>query len=174
MPVCSQLHAPDTYPQKKSSWYPLNKGLSGPQSQPGCFGVQKNLLPLPAIKPRLRGHPDCIPVTKTAMLAHPVNIHKDCALTLALSSPNLLHGVSPLYRHWPYHHELYCTVCLLCTDTGHIIMNFTAWSASFVQTLAISSWTLLHGVPPYVTNLIKNGRYFVQSVTFCACYKVQL
>jgi hypothetical protein len=40
------------YPWVKSPRYPFNMRLGEPQSQSGCSGVEKNLLPLPGIKPR--------------------------------------------------------------------------------------------------------------------------
>jgi hypothetical protein len=40
------------YPRRKSPQYPLDRRLGGPQSRPGRCGVEKNLLPLPGIKPR--------------------------------------------------------------------------------------------------------------------------
>jgi hypothetical protein len=42
MEVSGQLHAPAALPQGKSSWYPLDRRLGGPQSQPGRGGEEKN------------------------------------------------------------------------------------------------------------------------------------
>lgn len=47
---CSAAWLADLHPGKVP-WYPLNKRLGGPQSQPGCLGEEKNLLPLLEIKP---------------------------------------------------------------------------------------------------------------------------
>jgi hypothetical protein len=46
------------YPQGMSPWYPLDKRLSGSQSQSGCSGEEKNSQPLPGPKPH---HPACSP-----------------------------------------------------------------------------------------------------------------
>jgi hypothetical protein len=43
---------PLLYPSGKSHWYPLDRRMGGPQSQSGCCGGNKNLLPLPGIEPR--------------------------------------------------------------------------------------------------------------------------
>jgi len=40
------------YPQGKSSQYPLDRRLAGPQSCCGCDGKEKNFQPLPEINPR--------------------------------------------------------------------------------------------------------------------------
>jgi hypothetical protein len=39
------------YPQGKSSRYSLNRTLGGPQSQSGCCGEEKNVLPLSGTEP---------------------------------------------------------------------------------------------------------------------------
>jgi hypothetical protein len=39
------------YPRRKSPWYPLDRGLGGPQSRSGRCGLEKNLMPLPGIEP---------------------------------------------------------------------------------------------------------------------------
>jgi len=41
------------YPRGKSPWYPLNRRLSGPQSQSGRFGGKKNILFLPEFETRI-------------------------------------------------------------------------------------------------------------------------
>jgi hypothetical protein len=38
------------YPQGKSPWYPLDRRLGGPQSQPGHSGEETNSLPLLGFK----------------------------------------------------------------------------------------------------------------------------
>jgi hypothetical protein len=38
------------YPQGKSPWYPLDRGLGGPQSRSGRGGEEKNSQPLPGIE----------------------------------------------------------------------------------------------------------------------------
>jgi hypothetical protein len=43
---------PVVYPQGKSPWCPLNRGLAGPQLQGDRFGEDKDLLLLPGIEPR--------------------------------------------------------------------------------------------------------------------------
>ena len=58
MEVSGQRHAPATlcpspHPLGKEPRYPLNRSLDGTQSGSGRFGEQKNLLPLPAIEPRI-------------------------------------------------------------------------------------------------------------------------
>jgi hypothetical protein len=40
------------YPRGKSSWYPLDRRLGGPQSRSWHGGEEKNSQPLPAIEPR--------------------------------------------------------------------------------------------------------------------------
>jgi hypothetical protein len=39
------------YPQGKSSWYPSDRRLGGPQSQSGHGGEEKNSQPLPRLEP---------------------------------------------------------------------------------------------------------------------------
>jgi hypothetical protein len=39
------------YPQGKSPWYPLDRGLGGPQSSSGRGGEEKNSHPLPGFEP---------------------------------------------------------------------------------------------------------------------------
>jgi hypothetical protein len=39
------------YPQGMSLWYPLDRRIGGPQSQPGRGGEEKNSQPLPDSKP---------------------------------------------------------------------------------------------------------------------------
>jgi hypothetical protein len=52
MEVSGQLHVPATLPPKwKSPWYPLDRGLAGPQSRSGCGGEEKNSQPLPGLEP---------------------------------------------------------------------------------------------------------------------------
>jgi len=41
MEVSGQLHAPVALPQGKSPWYPLDRGLGGPQSWSGRDGDTK-------------------------------------------------------------------------------------------------------------------------------------
>jgi hypothetical protein len=38
------------YPQRKSSWYPLDRRLGGPQSRSGRGGEEKNSQPLPGLE----------------------------------------------------------------------------------------------------------------------------
>jgi hypothetical protein len=46
------------YSPGKSSWFPLELRLGGPESQSGHCGDKKNLLPLPGIEPQFIGCPD--------------------------------------------------------------------------------------------------------------------
>jgi hypothetical protein len=46
-----QLHAPAALPTGKSSWYPLDRRLGGPQSRSGRGGEEKNSQPLPGLEP---------------------------------------------------------------------------------------------------------------------------
>jgi hypothetical protein len=46
MEVSGQLHAPAALPQGKSSWYPLDRRLGGPQNRSGRGGEEKNSQPL--------------------------------------------------------------------------------------------------------------------------------
>jgi hypothetical protein len=39
------------YPQGKSSWYPLDRRLGGPQSRSGDGGEEKNSHPVPGLEP---------------------------------------------------------------------------------------------------------------------------
>jgi hypothetical protein len=39
------------YPQRKSTWYPLDRRLGEPQSRSGRGGEEKNSLPLPGPEP---------------------------------------------------------------------------------------------------------------------------
>jgi hypothetical protein len=39
------------YPQEKSLWYPLDRGLSGPRSRSGHCGEEKNSHPLSGLEP---------------------------------------------------------------------------------------------------------------------------
>jgi hypothetical protein len=41
------------YPRRKDPQYPFDRRLSGPQNRSGGYGEEKNLLPLPRIKPRV-------------------------------------------------------------------------------------------------------------------------
>ena len=51
MKVSGQLHALEALiPHRKSPWYLLHRKLGGPQSQVQCFGEEKNILSLAAIK----------------------------------------------------------------------------------------------------------------------------
>jgi hypothetical protein len=50
MEVNGQLHAPAALPPRKSSWYPLDRRLSGPQSRVGRRGEEKNSQPLPGLE----------------------------------------------------------------------------------------------------------------------------
>jgi hypothetical protein len=52
MEVSGQLHAPAAFLKEKSSWYPLDKRLGGPQSRSGRGGEEKNSQPLPESNPR--------------------------------------------------------------------------------------------------------------------------
>jgi hypothetical protein len=51
MEVSGQLHAPAALPQRKSSWYPLDRNLGGPQSRSGRGGEEKDSQPPPGIEP---------------------------------------------------------------------------------------------------------------------------
>jgi hypothetical protein len=59
MEVSGQLHAPVTLPPGKQPWYPLYRGLGGPHSRSEHYGEEKNLLPLPGIKPQILDHGAC-------------------------------------------------------------------------------------------------------------------
>jgi hypothetical protein len=50
MEVSGQLHALVILPPGSHPWYTLDSRLGGPQSQSGCYGVEKNLLPLLGIE----------------------------------------------------------------------------------------------------------------------------
>jgi len=50
MEVSCQLHDPPLYPQRKSTWYPLDRRLSGPQSSSGRGGEERNPQLPPEIK----------------------------------------------------------------------------------------------------------------------------
>jgi hypothetical protein len=52
MEVSGQLH-----PQGKSPWYPLDRGLGGPQSRSGRGGEEKNSQPPPGIEPQNADRP---------------------------------------------------------------------------------------------------------------------
>jgi hypothetical protein len=52
MEVSGQLHTSAALPPRKEPQYPLDRRLWGPQSQYGCFRVDRNLLSLPGIEPR--------------------------------------------------------------------------------------------------------------------------
>jgi len=52
-----QLHTTAGYPLVTISWYTLYVTLSGPQSQSGRFGEEKNLLPLPKMEPQFPCRP---------------------------------------------------------------------------------------------------------------------
>jgi hypothetical protein len=51
MEVSGQLHAPAALPQGKGPWYPLDRGLDGPQSRSGRGGEEKNSQPALGIEP---------------------------------------------------------------------------------------------------------------------------
>jgi hypothetical protein len=51
MEVSGELHAPAALPQGKSSLYPLDRGLGGPQRLSGRGGEEKNSHPLPGLEP---------------------------------------------------------------------------------------------------------------------------
>jgi hypothetical protein len=53
MGVSVQLHAPAIYPQGKSSWYPLDRRLGGPQSRFGHGGEEKYSQPMPGFEPAI-------------------------------------------------------------------------------------------------------------------------
>jgi hypothetical protein len=55
MEVSGHLHAPAAFVhQGKSSWYPLDRRLVGPQSRSGRGGEEKNSQPFPGLEPDLR------------------------------------------------------------------------------------------------------------------------
>jgi hypothetical protein len=43
--MSGQLHAPPALPPGERFWYPLDKGLGGPQSRSGQIGEEKRLTP---------------------------------------------------------------------------------------------------------------------------------
>jgi hypothetical protein len=51
MEVIGQLHFPAAFTQRKNPWYPLDRGLGGPQSQSGRGGEEKNSQLLPGLEP---------------------------------------------------------------------------------------------------------------------------
>jgi hypothetical protein len=53
MEVSCQLHTPAALPQGKSTWYPLDRRLGGPQSRSGRNGDEKNSQPLPELEPSI-------------------------------------------------------------------------------------------------------------------------
>jgi hypothetical protein len=57
MEMSGQLHALATLPQRKSTWYPLDRRLGGPQSCSGHWSEEKNSQPPPGIKPQNPNHP---------------------------------------------------------------------------------------------------------------------
>ena len=66
MNVCGQLHAPAGPSKERASphpKFPLSRMLGGPSRQYGYFGVKKNVLPLPGVKPRFFGCADRSVVT---------------------------------------------------------------------------------------------------------------
>jgi hypothetical protein len=48
--MSGQLHSQTTLQQEKKLQYPLYRKLSGPQSQSGRFGEEKNLLIVPGFE----------------------------------------------------------------------------------------------------------------------------
>jgi hypothetical protein len=52
MEMSGQLHVPAALLQAKTSRYPLDRKLDGPQRRSGRCGEEKNLLHLPGIEPR--------------------------------------------------------------------------------------------------------------------------
>jgi hypothetical protein len=52
MEVSGQPHAPITTPPGKRPRYPLDRRMSGPHSQAGLGGDEKESLPLPEIEPQ--------------------------------------------------------------------------------------------------------------------------
>jgi hypothetical protein len=53
----------------KSTWYPLNRSLTGPQNKSGQFGEEKNLLSLPGIEAWFFSCPVCSLNTILTMLS---------------------------------------------------------------------------------------------------------
>jgi hypothetical protein len=51
MEVSGQLNDLATLPPEKSPWYPLDRMMSGPQSQSGRNGEEKNSRPLQGLQP---------------------------------------------------------------------------------------------------------------------------
>jgi hypothetical protein len=51
MEVSGQIHAPAAFPQGKSSRFPLDRRLGGPQSRAGRGGEEKKSQPLPGFEP---------------------------------------------------------------------------------------------------------------------------
>jgi hypothetical protein len=54
MEVTGQLHAPAALPPPPpgtNPWYPLDRGMGGPQSRSGRGGEEKHSQPLPGIEP---------------------------------------------------------------------------------------------------------------------------
>jgi hypothetical protein len=84
------------YPRGKSSWYPLDRRLGGPQSRPGRGGKEKNSQPPSAIEP---WNPDR-PVRSPAL--YRLNYHGSCLvamLKIILYAMNLiLWNCLPFFR----------------------------------------------------------------------------
>jgi hypothetical protein len=56
MEVSGQPHAPAALSLAKEHSVPIELDVSGPQSQPGRFAEEQNLLPLPAPEPLIIQH----------------------------------------------------------------------------------------------------------------------
>jgi hypothetical protein len=56
MEVSGWLHAPASLSQGSSSWYQLERSLSGPQSRSGRGGEEKTSQPLPGLEPPPEHH----------------------------------------------------------------------------------------------------------------------
>jgi hypothetical protein len=69
MEVSGQLSTPAAFPPGKQPPYPLYKRLGGPQSLFRHYGEEKNLLPLPGMKPRFLGRSAISLVARPTKLA---------------------------------------------------------------------------------------------------------
>jgi hypothetical protein len=112
-------------PPKDPLHYPFNRRLGGPQSQSGCIGEDKNLLPLPGMEIIFLGRPANSLVTILTMLSKLwfyLNLFiLSMKTVLTLSQPCKYGGrilLWKFYRTYPY---LYCPLCSLNS------VMWTAW-----------------------------------------------
>jgi hypothetical protein len=79
MEVSDQFHAPAALPQGKSPWYPLDRGLGGPQSRSGR-GEEKNSHPPQGIQPVAKRYTDlAITALLERLLVSEINLESDQA-----------------------------------------------------------------------------------------------